>query len=106
MWILPRDSGRSWQGLQVIPGSFSSTRAWVRPRISRSMEAAIMWNCTSGSASSGRLLQNATTWATGKARRPFRATAHFRISVPSRTPRDSSFTEEHSGFSRHWQPIM
>ncbi len=70
------------------------------------MDAAIMWNCRSGSTRSGRDLQKATMWATAKLSRPFLATAYFSISPSRRGPRASWLTATQSGFSRHWQPIM
>ena len=47
-WIEPRDSGRSWHGLQAMPGSLSSRRPWYWLRYSRSIEAAITWIWMSG----------------------------------------------------------
>ncbi len=70
------------------------------------MLAAIKWNWMSGCASSGRDLQNPTVCATAKLKRPLRVSAYFRTSFTRRGPCESSLTVTHSGFSRHWQPIM
>ena len=40
----PRDSGLSWQGARVRPGSRSSTIFWAVMSCSRSMVAGRMWN--------------------------------------------------------------
>ena len=73
---------------------------------SRSVEAGRMWNWMSGSAKSGRDLQNAATCAADRVRSPRRSTAYFTISPANRAPRVSSFTDRTPGFSRHCIGIM
>ena len=103
--MVPRLSGRTWQGAMVRPGAPSSSIFCSSSSFCVSIVAGRMWNWMSGPARSGRDLQNTAMCAAESVSRPLRWNRYFSVSPTKRVPLVSSLTETVPAFRRKVEVI-